>query len=51
MVQSVDVLNAVSDRKLLMDLRKLADESPFNVTVFHPFFIFFDQVRMDWNDR
>lgn len=43
-VQSVDVFDAVNDRKLLVDLRTMADKSPFNVTVFSPFFLFFDQV-------
>lgn len=44
LVQAVDVLDAVSDRRLLQDLRDIADESPFNITVFHPYYMLFDQV-------
>ncbi|KAF2366095.1 Protein patched/dispatched [Trinorchestia longiramus] len=45
-VQSVDVMDAVSDRKLLQDLRRWADESPFEITVFHPLYLFFDQLTL-----
>ncbi|KAA0189999.1 hypothetical protein HAZT_HAZT000998 [Hyalella azteca] len=45
-VQAVNVMNAVRDRRLLEDLRQLADESPFNVTIFNSMFIFFDHLSM-----
>ncbi|XP_018014148.1 patched domain-containing protein 3 isoform X2 [Hyalella azteca] len=45
-VQAFEVTDALKDRQLMEDLRKLADESSLNVTVFHPFFIFFDQFTL-----
>ncbi|KAA0198234.1 hypothetical protein HAZT_HAZT002796 [Hyalella azteca] len=44
LVQSVNVMNAINDRRLMQDLRQWADESKFNVTVYHPLFIFFDHL-------
>ena len=45
-VQAYKVMGAEEDRLLMQDMRRFAEESPLNVTVFHPFFIFFDQVRL-----
>ncbi|XP_018018957.2 patched domain-containing protein 3 [Hyalella azteca] len=46
LVQSVNVMNAINDRRLMQDLRQWADESKFNVTVYHPLFIFFDHLSV-----
>ncbi len=42
-LQSDDVLDAVDEVELLRDLRAIADKSTFNVTLYHPYFPFFDQ--------
>ncbi|KAA0198227.1 hypothetical protein HAZT_HAZT002794 [Hyalella azteca] len=46
LVQSVNVMNAINDRRLMQDLRQWADESKFNVTVYHPMFIYFDHLTI-----
>ena len=38
------------DMELVRSLRQVADESSFNVTVFHPYFPFFDQFLRVWNN-
>ncbi|KAF2366096.1 Protein patched/dispatched [Trinorchestia longiramus] len=45
-VQAYQVTDAVKDRQLMEDLRRMAENSKLNVTVFHPFFIFFDQFTL-----
>ena len=45
-VQGYNVFDSETDRQLMEDLRKIAHDSPLNVTVFHQFFIFFDQVNL-----
>lgn len=44
-IQTYQILDANADKDMMEDLRKVALESKFNVTVFNPFFIFFDQVK------
>lgn len=45
-IQTYQIADANADKDMMEALRKVALESKFNVTVFNPFFIFFDQVRM-----
>ncbi|XP_068239461.1 patched domain-containing protein 3-like isoform X2 [Palaemon carinicauda] len=42
-IQTYKILDANDDKDMMETLRKVAEDSPFNVTVFNPFFIFFDQ--------
>lgn len=44
-IQTYQIKDANADKDMMEQLRKVAVDSPFNVTVFNPFFIFFDQVR------
>ncbi|KAA0183388.1 hypothetical protein HAZT_HAZT002791 [Hyalella azteca] len=46
LVQSVNVMNAINDLRLMQDLRQWADESKFNVTVYHPAFIYSDHLTI-----
>ncbi|CAG0923997.1 unnamed protein product, partial [Notodromas monacha] len=43
-VQVANVTSLNDDRRIMEFARRIADKSTFNVTVFHPYFIFFDQV-------
>lgn len=42
-IQTHKVLDANDDKNMMVELRQLALDSGFNVTVFNPFFIYFDQ--------
>ncbi|XP_064118928.1 patched domain-containing protein 3-like isoform X2 [Macrobrachium nipponense] len=42
-IQTYKIMDANDDKDMMETLRKVAQDSPFNVTVFNPFFIFFDQ--------
>ena len=50
MFQSDNIKDATMDMELVRSLRQVADESSFNVTVFHPYFPFFDQFLRVWNN-
>ena len=43
MLQSESIKDALMEIELVTSLRQVADASPFNVTVFNPFFPYFDQ--------
>lgn len=45
MIQAVNISDANMEKDMVRDLRRIARESPLNVTVFHPYFVFFDQVK------
>ncbi|CAI6350185.1 unnamed protein product [Macrosiphum euphorbiae] len=34
------------EKDMVRELRKIAHESPLNVSVFHPYFVFFDQFEL-----
>lgn len=42
-IQTFEILDANDDKDMMETLRKVALDAPFNVTVFNPFFIYFDQ--------
>ncbi|XP_069953395.1 patched domain-containing protein 3-like isoform X2 [Cherax quadricarinatus] len=42
-VQTYKILDANADKDMMEAFRKVASDSKFNVTVFNPFFIYFDQ--------
>lgn len=42
-IQTKNVMDANDDKDMMVELRKIAEDSEFNVTVFNPFFIYFDQ--------
>ncbi|XP_022235301.1 patched domain-containing protein 3-like, partial [Limulus polyphemus] len=43
LIQTKDVRNANQEKAMVIKLREIADNSPFNVTVYQQFFIFWDQ--------
>lgn len=46
MIQAVNISDGNMEKDMVRELRRIAHESPFNVTVFHPYFVFFDQVSI-----
>ncbi|MCL4135334.1 UNVERIFIED_CONTAM: hypothetical protein GTU68_052017, partial [Idotea baltica] len=42
-IQTYRIHNSNEDKDMMEGLRRIARESPLNVTVYHPLFIFFDQ--------
>ena len=43
-LQGHRILNSNDESKLVHELREICHASKYNVTVFHPYFIYFDQV-------
>lgn len=48
-IQTHKILDANDDKDMMEKLRQVARDSPFNVTVFNPFFIYFDQVSITYH--
>lgn len=46
MIQGAKIYDSNQEQIFVEELRAVCHGSPFNVTVFHPFFIFFDQFLM-----
>lgn len=46
LIQGSKIHNAVEEKIFVEQLRAVCDASKYNVTVFHPYFIYFDQVRI-----
>ena len=44
-LQGFNIRNSSEEAEVVTQLRKVCHDSKFNVTVFHPYFIYFDQVR------
>lgn len=43
-IQGYDVKDLEEDKKMISNLRKIAEESPLDVIVYHPTFAYYDQV-------
>lgn len=46
MIQAVNVSGTNNEKDMVRELRKICDDSPLNATVFHPYFVFFDQFEL-----
>ncbi|KAF5303490.1 hypothetical protein FQA39_LY09953 [Lamprigera yunnana] len=46
MVQAVNISGTEHEKEMVQTLRKICTDSPLNVSVFHPYFIFFDQFEL-----
>ena len=47
LVQGHQIYNTEDEKKLLKEVREICHTTPYNVTVFNPYFIYFDQVRYE----
>lgn len=46
LIQAVNVSGTTQETNMLRELRRICNESPLNASVFHPYFIFFDQFEL-----
>ncbi|XP_019695773.1 patched domain-containing protein 3 [Harpegnathos saltator] len=46
LIQAVNVSGTNQEKDMVKELRGICDESPLNASVFHPYFVFFDQFEL-----
>ncbi|XP_054287352.1 patched domain-containing protein 3-like [Macrosteles quadrilineatus] len=46
MIQAVNISDGNMEKDMVRDLRRICQESHLNVSVFHPYFVFFDQFEL-----
>lgn len=46
LVQGVNISGTEHEKEMVGALRKICKDSPLNATIFHPYFVFFDQVNI-----
>ncbi|KZC09210.1 Patched domain-containing protein 3 [Dufourea novaeangliae] len=46
MIQAVNVSGTNQEKDMVKELRRICTESPLNASVFHPYFVFFDQFEL-----
>lgn len=46
LIQAFNITDTNHEKEMVRDLRALCDNSPLNVSVFHPYFVFFDQFEL-----
>jgi len=45
LIQAVNISDTNGEKEMVRALRNVCHQSPLNVSVFHPYFVFFDQVN------
>nr|XP_022905229.1 patched domain-containing protein 3 [Onthophagus taurus] len=46
LIQAVNISGTEHEKEMVRAIRQLCKDSPLNVTVFHPYFVFFDQFEL-----
>lgn len=46
LIQAVNISGTNEEKAMVKELRRICEESPLNATVFHPYFVFFDQFEL-----
>ncbi|KAJ8679532.1 hypothetical protein QAD02_015319 [Eretmocerus hayati] len=46
LIQAVNVSGTNQEKEMVRELRQICHDSPLNATVFHPYFVFFDQFEL-----
>uniref|UniRef100_A0A182SI65 SSD domain-containing protein n=1 Tax=Anopheles maculatus TaxID=74869 RepID=A0A182SI65_9DIPT len=46
MIQAINITDTNHEKVMVKDLRQICKDSPLNATVFHPYFVFFDQFEL-----
>ncbi|KAL1497415.1 hypothetical protein ABEB36_008391 [Hypothenemus hampei] len=46
LIQAVNISGTEHEKEMVRALRKICKDSPLNATVFHPYFVFFDQFEL-----
>lgn len=45
LIQAINISGTNHEKEMVKALREVVAQSPLNATVFHPYFVFFDQVK------
>lgn len=51
LIQAVNVSGTNEEKEMVKYLRKIVADSPLNASVFHPYFVFFDQVSLHFSNN
>lgn len=46
LIQAVNITDTNHEKRMVADLRRIVHDSPLNASIFHPYFIFFDQFEL-----
>lgn len=46
LIQAINITDSNHEKRMVNDLREICRNSPINVTIFHPYFVFFDQFEL-----
>ncbi|XP_022227646.2 patched domain-containing protein 3 [Drosophila obscura] len=46
LIQAVNITDTNHEKEMVRDLRKICRDSPLNASIFHPYFVFFDQFEL-----
>ncbi|KAL9921838.1 patched domain-containing protein isoform 1-T2 [Glossina fuscipes fuscipes] len=46
LIQAVNITDTNHEKEMVRDLRRICKNSPLNATIFHPYFVFFDQFEL-----
>lgn len=46
LIQAVNITDTNHEKVMVRDLRQICKDSPLNATIFHPYFVFFDQFEL-----
>ncbi|XP_013119437.1 patched domain-containing protein 3 [Stomoxys calcitrans] len=46
LIQAVNITDTNHEKEMVRDLRQICKDSPLNATIFHPYFVFFDQFEL-----
>lgn len=46
LVQALNITDTNHEKRMVKDLRELVAQSPLNASIFHPYFVFFDQFEL-----
>lgn len=45
LIQALNISGTEHEKEMVRALRKICHDSPLNASIFHPYFVFFDQVN------
>lgn len=48
LIQAINITDTNHEKQMVKDLRDICKSAPVNVTIFHPYFVFFDQFALVW---
>lgn len=46
LIQALNITDTNHEKVMVKDLRKIVSDSPLNASIFHPYFVFFDQFEL-----